>query len=107
MNTKEILDQLAKLTAIVKEQHNKEEDLTEEEFINCKPEYILQAKKGGDYCANVSTLCHIEDTGNGFIAFFPSYNSIQQSNYICMEYSEADYLRKLLNKIHEAEQNEY
>jgi len=31
------------------------------------------------------------------ITDIPSYSASYQSNYICMDYSEADYLRKMLN----------
>lgn len=33
--------------------------------------------------------CICRNTGNGFIAFFPSNNSTQQDYYVCMDYSQA------------------
>ena len=65
--------------------------------------YVLKA--GGGYTPGVDTLCEITDTGNGYIAYFPSYSSTMQDNYICMDYSEADYLRKLLAYIYKKEKN--
>jgi len=66
-----------------------------EEITEDNDDLILKAGKG--YNSEVGVLCHMEDTGNGFIAFFPSHSPSYQHNYICMDYSEADYLRKLLN----------
>lgn len=60
--------------------------------------HVLTA--GAGYTEGVDVLCRIEDTGNGYIAYFPSYSSAIQDNYICMDYSEADYLRKLLTHLH-------
>ena len=31
----------------------------------------------------------LTDTGNGYIAFFPSNSSTQQDYYICMDYAQA------------------
>ena len=42
-------------------------------------------------------LARMTDTENGLIFKFPSFVSTQQTNYICMSYSEADYIRQLLN----------
>ncbi len=33
--------------------------------------------------------CQLTDTGNGFIAFFPSQSSTVQDYYLCMDYSQA------------------
>lgn len=59
--------------------------------------YYLHPERG--YADHVDILCSIEDTGNGYIAFFPSHASHTQDNYICMDYAEADYLLKLLSFI--------
>lgn len=32
-------------------------------------------------------LCHVEDTGNGFIARFPG-NSLRQDYYVCLDYAQ-------------------
>lgn len=42
---------------------------------------------GYNYTGNLRV--RLTCTGNGFIAYFPSYSSTQQDNYICMDYSEA------------------
>ncbi len=35
------------------------------------------------------TLCEVTDTGNGFIAKFPSHNSVTQDYYVCLDYAQA------------------
>ena len=47
---------------------------------------------GPEYAQENKLLCKIKDTGNGFIAKFPSWIASHQDNYICMDYSEAEYL---------------
>jgi hypothetical protein len=64
--------------------------------------YCLSPVKG--YCDHVDILCTVNDTGNGYIAHFPSHASHTQDNYICMNYAEADYLLKLLTYIHKEKQ---
>jgi hypothetical protein len=93
----DILDQLNTLTAQVKDIifEDKGEDTSErvcyeEGTENC----IVSAHKG--YNADVDVLCKVTDTGNGYIAYFPTYSSVIQDNYICMDYAEADYLFKAL-----------
>lgn len=102
MNYREILDQLELLTAKVEELQKgkvfEEEDIRERIIDSDDDRYVLKAD--GGYASNVDTLCVLTDTGNGYIAYFPTYNSIDQDNYICMNYSEADYLRKMLSYIH-------
>ena len=99
----ELLDQLNTLTAQVKDMIAG--DVTEEED-GCSETiellsdslYCLVPVKG--YSDHVDILCSLQDTGNGYIAHFPSHASHTQDNYICMGYDEADYLRKLLTYIH-------
>lgn len=38
-----------------------------------------------------------KNTGNGYIFKFPTCTSSRQDNFICMDYAEADYIRKMLN----------
>ena len=38
---------------------------------------------------NSLLLCTVEDTGNGFIAYFPSCSATHQDYYICLDYSQA------------------
>jgi len=101
MNLDEILNQLNKLTAQVKDMQSGEvveEDGFVERIIDDGDSYTLKATAG--YNKDVDKLCGLRDTGNGYIAYFPSYSNTIQDNYICMDYSEADYLRKLLSYIH-------
>ncbi len=108
----EVLDQLNKLTAQVKDIIAEKEEQGEMFYVDegCvekairleantfeSDSYLLEAVSG--YANDGEVLCHITDTGNGFIAHFPSYSSCHQENYICMDYAEADYLLKLLSFI--------
>jgi hypothetical protein len=43
-------------------------------------------------------VAKLKDTGNGVILKFPSLSSVQQDNYICLDYAEAAYAYKLLKK---------
>ena len=61
------------------------------------------AKRG--YRDNVSLLARIKDSKNGFICYFPSYNSMHQDSYLCLDYAEAEYVRLALNALHEKEKN--
>ena len=47
---------------------------------------------GQGYYRPGETLCQLEDTGNGFIAHFPSHRSTHQDYYVCLDYSQAHYL---------------
>lgn len=49
--------------------------------------------------SGVRVLCHLSDTGNGYIAKFPSHSSVHQDNYLCMDYAEAEYLRLALTEM--------
>ncbi len=35
------------------------------------------------------SLCEVTNTGNGFIAKFPSHSSTQQDYYVCLDYAQA------------------
>ena len=61
--------------------------LHEEYVIRHGDEAAVNAKSG--YNKGVHTLCHIEHTGNGYIAFFPSHSSCVQDYYVCLDYSQA------------------
>jgi hypothetical protein len=41
-------------------------------------------------------LATLHNTGNGFIAKFYSFSSMEQPFYVCLDYAQADYLRRLL-----------
>lgn len=107
MTKDEILDQLNTLIAQVKEMQMGgevfEEDGLVERLIDDDNGCSYTLKAGGGYTTGVDTLCHLTDTGNGYIAYFPTYSNTHQDNYICMDYSEADSLRKLLSYIHKKE----
>jgi hypothetical protein len=48
-------------------------------------------------------LAKVKNTGNGYIFKFPSCSPTHQTNYICMDYAEADYIRKLLTAMNKHE----
>ncbi len=100
-NYEEILNQLNQLTAEVKELITNQDTVyddgegTQERVSGSSDDgYYLNAEYG--YNQDVDLLCKVEDTGNGYIAYFPTYSSVGQNNYICMDYVEADYLFKIL-----------
>jgi len=35
------------------------------------------------------TLCQVDNTGNGYIAKFPSHSACYQDYYVCLDYSQA------------------
>lgn len=41
------------------------------------------------YVSPGEVSCVVEDTGNGFIARFPSYTSTRQDYYVCLDYTQA------------------
>jgi hypothetical protein len=107
-----VLDQLNALTEQVKDIiaeeetnfifHDEDEQTSERVFI--EDDYcIVKAHKG--YSNHVKNLCELKDTGNGYIAYFPTHNCINQENYICMTYSEADYLLKALTFLRNKNEN--
>lgn len=60
---------------------------------------FVEANTG--YTPGVEKLARIEDTGNGYICKFYSYQSTRQDNYICLDYDEAEYLLEALKFIRE------
>lgn len=114
MTYDEVLDQLNILTAQVKDliaEKEKKGELIEydgliERIIDDDNGDSYALKASGGYNFGVEDLCHLTDTGNGYIAYFPSYLNCIQDNYICMGYDEADALRKLLTYIHKKQTNE-
>ncbi len=61
---------------------------------------IIRAHKWGQWSSHVKgeILATVTDTENGYIAHFPSFNSACQDNYVCLDYSEADYLLHALGR---------
>jgi hypothetical protein len=48
----------------------------------------VKIKHGQGYSVK-GTAMKLTDTGNGYIAKFPSHSSVEQDHYICMDYSQA------------------
>ena len=44
---------------------------------------------GQGYYHKGETLCQLEDTGNGYIAKFPSTRATHQDYYVCLDYAQA------------------
>ena len=53
---------------------------------------VVRVEARSGYNKGVGLLRKLKDTGNGYIAKFPSYSSLTQDHYLCMEYDEAAYL---------------
>ena len=45
--------------------------------------------QGEGYNYPGETRCIVEDTGNGYIAHFPSNSATRQDYYVCLDYSQA------------------
>lgn len=60
---------------------------------------VLKIKSGEGYTQANKTLCKVKNTGNGYIFKFPTWNSIDQDNYVCIDYAEAEYMRLALNEL--------
>lgn len=103
MTPNEVLDELNVLTARVKELMAGElfdEGEGTEEYVTDDSEDTLCLMAGKGYCSNVGLLSSVKDTENGYIFYFPSYSSANQENYVCIDYAEAEYMRKLLTYLH-------
>ncbi len=82
--------------------------VVKDEDSSIKLEYNRWTNKGRisagfGYSQGVDILADIDNTGNGYIFKFPSYSSMEQDNYVCLDYSEAEYIyqfMKFLDKIH-------
>jgi hypothetical protein len=44
------------------------------------------------------TVAKITDTGNGYIVKFPAHSSMHQHYYVCLDYSQAAFLYRLLSE---------
>ena len=60
---------------------------TEEYVVRFGNEVAVKAGRG--YNKGVNTLCHLENTGNGYIAYFPSHSVTRQDYYVCLDYAQA------------------
>jgi len=45
-----------------------------------------------------NVLCKLENTGNGYIAHFPTHSSCHQDHYVCIDYAQAAVLFKALKQ---------
>ncbi len=52
----------------------------------------IRIRAAKDYWEDGKSLLKLKNTGNGYIAKFPSDTSARQSQYICMDYEEAHLL---------------
>ena len=50
---------------------------------------IAIVTQGEGYYTPGQDSCVLTDTGNGFIAKFPSHSSTEQDYYVCMDYVQA------------------
>jgi hypothetical protein len=50
---------------------------------------IAIVTQGEGYYRPGEDRCVLTDTGNGFIAKFPSHSSTEQDYYVCLDYSQA------------------
>lgn len=55
---------------------------------------VIKTRNG--FIDNNRNLCVVEDTGNGYIAHFPSFTSTQQDHYVCLDYAQAEYLMQAI-----------
>lgn len=82
-------------------------DIIAYRIVKQEPEYTHEVKEkstglkliaGKGYASDVQNkaLAKLKDTGNGYIFKIPAFTSTQQDNYLCMDYSEAEYVYELL-----------
>ena len=62
-------------------------DDLEQTVMRCGDESQVVAGKGFNSPGEV--LCHLENTGNGYIACFPAYGCMEQDYYVCLDYAQA------------------
>lgn len=60
---------------------------------------VAKIKALTGYCIDVNLLAKLTDTGNGYIVKFKNYSSVSQDNYICIDYTQANELYKLLGVV--------
>lgn len=52
-------------------------------------ENVAVVTQGLGYYNQGDVRCELRDTGNGYIAFFPSNCSARQDYYVCLDYAQA------------------
>lgn len=64
--------------------------------MNRYPEEIIKrtanvstVSAGRGYHPSTDVLCTVENTGNGYIAHFPSHSDMRQDHYVCLDYDQA------------------
>ena len=50
---------------------------------------IAEVKTGPGYAWPGEVTCEVQNTGNGYIAFFPAPNFTMQDYYVCLDYTQA------------------
>jgi len=53
---------------------------------------VVKIKSDSGYVHDNKLLFKMTETGNGYICYTPAWTSINQDNYICMGYDEAQYI---------------
>jgi isocitrate lyase len=55
---------------------------------------------GGDWVEGYknNTVAKVTNTGNGYIFKFHSYSSVHQDQYVCLDYSQAAFMLRLLRE---------
>ena len=72
----------------------KRESLTRE-TVRKKGE-VVTVRAAGGYLKHVEKLLIMTNTGNGFISKFPACSIAEQDNFVCLDYSEAEYIWQAL-----------
>jgi hypothetical protein len=49
---------------------------------------IAEVTTGPGYRHPGETTCRLENTGNGYIAYFPARTCMMQDYYVCLDYSQ-------------------
>ena len=50
---------------------------------------IAEVTTGPGYRHPGETICRLQNTGNGYIAYFPATSSTTQDYYVCLDYTQA------------------
>lgn len=50
---------------------------------------VVFVKAGEGYNLPGQCLCVLENTGNGYLAYFPTSSSTRQDYYVCLDYAQA------------------
>lgn len=50
---------------------------------------VAKVRGKDGYPKDLAPLCIVENTGNGYIAHFPSHSHMRQDHYVCLDYDQA------------------